>query len=347
MARNVSLSGSNEDQPVIHSKRARISDTRGFPDGKGLANYRFVGDSNPVVSLLDHRGSRRHRSQSPEDHLGAWLDEERPPSLQDEAGNVTDNLPPKPELDELINIYFRRIHPLLPLLDEDEVRSQVSTGSISIPLLQAICLVSSKDQGAKAFLRLESEAALLQREIFGEQLYEDILKRMPKRKEKKRILTIQILILLSLHEWGPDRSEECTLHLVHAVHHSQNIALHHLSKQEKETSLSLKYLFWCLWSLDRWNAAINGRPTMMNDRDMRQKVDDIMPLCKPPFRVWLRLAGKLNEVVEFYRPIVEGSNEADLEILDFEEIVESSGAWDTPPDVLGKNLDVSIFRSLT
>lgn len=338
-------SGTKEKHPVMRSRRANISEAVASPDGKGLANYHFVGDSNPVVSLLNHQESRRQQSQSQEDHLGAWLDEERPPSHQGEASKTTDVLPAKQELDRLVNIYFHRIHPLLPLLDEDEIRCQIYEETISMPLLQAICLVASKDRAAESFLRFKSETIVLRRDIFSERLYEDIIKHLPARREKKRILTIQLLVLLSMHEWGPDRSEECALHLVHAVHHSQTVALHHLAQPERETSLPLKRLFWCLWSLDRWNAAINGRPIMMHGCDMRQKVDDILPLFDPPFRVWLRLADKLDQVVEFYRPIVHGSNEADIEILDFGDIIESSGAWDTPPDVLGKKCVPGVFRS--
>lgn len=219
LARNTLPSSTKEKHPVIRSRHARISEAVASPDGKGLANYHFVGDSNPVVSLLDHRESQQ--SQSQEDHLGAWLDEERPPSHQGEARKTTDTLPPKSELDGLVNIYFRRIHPLLPLLDEDEIRCQISEETISMPLLQAICLVASKDRAAESFLHFKSEATVLRRDIFSERLYEDIIKHMPTRRDKKRVLAIQLLILLSMHEWGPDRSEECTLHLVHAVHHSQ------------------------------------------------------------------------------------------------------------------------------
>ena len=124
----------------MRSRRANISEAVASPDGKGLANYHFVGDSNPVVSLLNHQESRRQQSQSQEDHLGAWLDEERPPSHQGEASKTTDVLPAKQELDRLVNIYFHRIHPLLPLLDEDEIRCQIYEETISMPLLQAICL---------------------------------------------------------------------------------------------------------------------------------------------------------------------------------------------------------------
>ena len=48
-------------------------------------------------------------------------------------------------------------------------------------------------------------------------------------------------------------------------------------------------------------------------------------------------------MVELYRPIIDGSGEADIEILDFGDIIRSFDAWDTPPDVLGKKCVPGFF----
>lgn len=40
---------------------------------------------------------------------------------------------------------------------------------------------------------------------------------------------------------------------------------------------------------------------------------------------------------------MDGSGEADIEILDFGDIIRSSDAWDTPPDVLGKKCVPGFF----
>lgn len=74
---------------------------------------------------------------------------------------------------------------------------------------------------------------------------------------------------------------------------------------------------------------------MIHDRDMGQKVDDILPLFESPFRTWLSLTDRLGEVIRFYRPIVDGNDEQELDLPSFEELVDSSNAWDTPPDFLG------------
>ncbi|KAE8383524.1 hypothetical protein BDV26DRAFT_287367 [Aspergillus bertholletiae] len=327
---------------------SRVSDPALSFNAREPTSHYWVGDSNPIVTLLDERVARLHRGPPQRGDIGAWLDnrltplphreELRPPVLTDRGMHRSINslgtLPPRPDLEALVNIYFHRIHPLLPLLDESEIRSELALGTLPTPLLQALCLVASKDRSALPHLRLGSDTAVLQRESFNEHIYNDIMRNMPKREEKKRVLVIQILTLLSLHEWGPDGAEESSLNLIQAVHHAQTIALHHLSSPEKHTCNSLKALFWCLWSLDIWNAAMNGRPIIFHDCDMSLKVTDVISLFKPPFRVWLRLAEYLGEVIRFYRPSMDGRDDNDINIPSFEDIIDSSGAWDTPPQLL-------------
>ncbi|KAL3461707.1 hypothetical protein BJX64DRAFT_260332 [Aspergillus heterothallicus] len=316
--------------------------------GNDLDNQHHVGDSNPVVSLLDGKQLGLQHGHAMHGVVGAWFDQRTNSSSRDgtyeheSAQHTSSNidgslLPPKADMETLLNIYFDRIHPLLPLLDQEEVWSQFSLGTISTPLLQAILLSASKDRAAAPFLRLGTDSAALQLETFSNRIYNDILKNMPKKEEKKRILTIQILTLLSLHDWGSDGAEESSLHLNQAIHHSQTIGLHHLATPERQTKPSLKALFWCLWSLDKWNAAINGRAIMINDCDLSHRVHSVIPIFEPPFRVWLHLAEELFKVVKAYRPIPEGAKNDELDVLTFEELIDRSDAWDIRPDVLGEN----------
>ncbi|KAJ5606662.1 Transcription factor [Penicillium lagena] len=71
---------------------------------------------------------------------------------------------------------------------------------------------------------------------------------------------------------------------------------------------------------------------------MGQKVDDILPLFKSPFRTWLRLTDRLGEVIRFYRPIVDGNDEKELDLPSFEELIDSSNAWDIPIDLFGNRV---------
>lgn len=315
---------------------------------ENLSSRHFVCDSNPVVTLLEEGGSRLERGQSHRGDVGGWLRHEDTITREGEphgSSIPTQNrslhlemvnlLPPKQNQEALMDIYFRRIHPILPLMDESDIRIQFQGGKLSSRLIQSICLVASKDRSAASLLCLDQDSTILTLETFSNLLYEDIVHNMPRKIERKRVTTIQILALLSLHEWGPTGFEDCSLHLTQAIHHAQTIGLHLVRSGDQRFSPSLKALFWCLWSLDRWNAVMNGRPVMIHDRDMGQRVDGVFSLFDSPFRTWLSLTDKLDEVIRFYRPLADGIDEQELDLPSFEELVDSSNAWDTPLEILG------------
>ncbi|KAJ5520928.1 hypothetical protein N7463_001381 [Penicillium fimorum] len=304
---------------------------------------RFACDSNPIATLMEQNESRLQNGRSQKGDVGAWLraeenaiDQGETPSSSSPTGPGThvqpDWLPSKDCQEALIDIYFRRIHPLLPLLDEDKVRTQHRAGSLPPRLVQVICLVAGKDRSAVSFLCLGPHSTPLPLEKFSNILYTDAMQNISRRAERK-VLAIQILALLSLHEWGSTGSEDCSLNLSQAIHHAQTMGLH-LLRPDQHSNTCSKGVFWCLWSLDRWNAAMNGRPLMIHDGDMSQGVDDVVSTFQSPFRVWIRIADKLGEVIHLYRPIMKGVDQSELDLPSFEDIVEHCEAWDVSPDLL-------------
>ncbi|RJE27620.1 hypothetical protein PHISCL_00045 [Aspergillus sclerotialis] len=327
-----------EQQQVALQNALDTSTARERSPVKEPEAHRFVCDSNPVAAFLDDRQSRLRKGQDRRGDVGTWVHDDRVTSESDGQQNqfpIHALLPPKQNQMKLVDIYFRRIHPVLPLVDEDATLSQFTSGTLSIPLLQSICLVASKDRNAAPLLYLGSGRALLPLEKFSHLIYKNILENIPRREERQRITTIQILALLSLHEWGPYGSEDSSSCLARAIHHAQTIGLH-LRKPDREPGSSLDALFWCLWCLDRWNAAIHGRPVIIHGRDIGQEVADVVPSFKPPFRISLPLARQLSQVIDCYRPIVDKSFNQDIELSTFEEIIENSNSWGTNPELLGK-----------
>ena len=67
---------------------------------------------------------------------------------------------------------------------------------------------------------------------------------------------------------------------------------------------------------------------MIHNGDLSQRVDDVVSTFQSPFRVWLRIADKLGEVIHFYRPIMKGVDQSALDLPPFEDIVEDCEAWD-------------------
>ncbi|KAJ5531620.1 hypothetical protein N7527_005013 [Penicillium freii] len=304
---------------------------------------RFACDSHPVATLMEQNESRLKEGRSQKGDVGAWLsaeessiDQVETPGSSSQTGLGThvhpDWLPPKDCEEALVDIYFRRIHPLLPLFDEDSVRSQHRAGRLPLRLVQVICLIAAKDQGAVPFLCLGPNSNTLPLEKFSSILYTDAMQNVSRRPEKK-VLAIQILALLSLHEWGSTGSEDCSLNLAQAIQHAQTMGLH-LLWPDQHPGTSSRGIFWCLWSLDRWNAAMNGRPLIIHDGDKIQGVDDVVSTFQSPFRVWLRIADKLGEVIHFYRPIMKDMDQSEVDLPSFEDIVEHCEAWDMSPDLL-------------
>ncbi|KAJ5817244.1 hypothetical protein N7447_009477 [Penicillium robsamsonii] len=333
---SLQISVEQEVEPSVASDAATAAEA-------GQESRRFACDSNPIATLMEQNESRLQKGRSQKGDVGAWLvaeenaiDQGGTPGSSSQTAPGTnvhpDWLPSKDCQEALIDIYFRRIHPLLPLLDEDKVRTQHRAGSLPPRLVQVICLVAGKDRSAVPFLCLGPHPTPLPLEKFSNILYTDVRQNISRRAEKK-VLAIQILALLSLHEWGSTGSEDCSLNLAQAIHHAQTIGLH-LLRPDQHSGTSSKGIFWCLWSLDRWNAAMNGRPLMIHDGDRIQGVDDVVSTFQSSFRVWLRIADKLGEVIHFYRPIMKGVDQSELALPSFEEIVEHCEAWDMPPDLL-------------
>lgn len=349
-----SSSASQVDKPLAQNVPG-ISTTLGDGLRRELGTPRFLCHTSPLVALqndLQPPQPRRLRSHSRKGEVGAWSNQEG--ITAKESGpqrspfpHQLDNsgiLPPKQSQIALVQIFFSRIHPLLPLVDEDDTRHQFENNSLPLPLLQAICLVAAKDGNAASFLLLGSDATLLPVEKFGQRLYKDILQNMPSRENGNRFLIIRILALLSLHEWGPNGSEDSSLTLTQAIHHAWSVGLH-LRGPDSESSLKAKSLFWCLWSLDRWNSVVEGRPVLIHDYDHGQKVTDVLPLFNPPFRIWLLVADQLSCVISTYRPRLEDRDQfPDLSL--FEEFVEVSQAWNTEAQLLGMNLYSRLSRTI-
>ncbi|BCR91341.1 fungal specific transcription factor domain-containing protein [Aspergillus chevalieri] len=244
-------------------------------------------------------------------------------------------LPPVSVQEVLVDIYFSRINTLLPLVDEEAFRAQFSMEILPPQLIQAICLVATKESGENlGALRLGEGTDLLGIENFKNTLY-NLLVQCISRKESRRTVTqIQVHALLSLHTSGPDSTEDASLHLMQAIHHAQTLGLHLINKTNEHQDKAHILLFWSLWSLDRWNAAINGRPVLIGNSDMQPNMNEAFQCGRAPFRIWLRLAETLDQVIGFYRPTSKLSLFHESTFTGFEQIVEEAQGYLIPKSTL-------------
>lgn len=326
--------------------------------------HRFVGDLNPEAVFYTQADSSGRTDQENQNDVGMWVvrskDEQQLPidaidepqashsqaitettNLRDKAhfdsgASIEQLLPPQEDQSHLVDIYFSKIHPLLPLLDESSFRKGFSERSVPTVLMKALCLAASKDPAAKFHLRLGRLSTPLRPAKFAHRIHVNLSHILSTKKGTDRVTTIRCLVLMSLHSEGSESSDRASSNLMQAIHHTHTIGMHLGREQSNKQDESLTALFWVLWSLDRLNAAINGRPVMMHDRDIGLKIDDVVPILAAPFRIWLRLSQHLDSVIELYRPAVSASLDClERDIPGFEEIVDECRGWEIQEGMLG------------
>jgi hypothetical protein len=236
----------------------------------------------------------------------------------------------------LSDLYFANIHPIIPLLNEEEYWQSLSRGTIPTPLVHVVCLVAAKDNGAEKHLKLlQSRDTLVPVREFCSQLYLSISTALSRRTTTRKLTQMRILGLLSLHQEGSDGVEQASSCIAQAIHHAQSMALH-LPQPAADVDGNLKRTFWCLWTLDRLNAATNSRPCIMGDIDIG--IPDVTPeeSGSVAFDVWFGIAKLLNKVIGLYRP----NNDDSVSGLEsgfpaFEQIMDDMHAWQLSSSTIG------------
>ncbi|EDP54265.1 putative fungal-specific transcription factor [Aspergillus fumigatus] len=322
---------------------------------------RFVGDLNPEAVIrekLDGASGSRFR-----DRIGLWISSQSSDGhghdtacdvntarqsrhsqsvaslLQERyssALNACHRLPSSTR-DQLIAIFFSRIHPILPLIDKDSFLRAYYHGSASVFLERAICLVAAKDQAASSFLRTSINGPLSTPRQFGSEIYTGLVVAMDAGLESDRITRIRTLALMSLHCEGHEGAEAASMHLCRAIHEAQTAGLH-LNRPDRVQGDSLSRLFWCLWTLDKMHASIGGRPVLLADRDIGLRkpiVNTSHP--KTTFDVWFAISDLLSSVISFYRPSADPTVGWETSFPSFEELMG---------DNFGEELDFTMLSFL-
>ncbi|KAK8157100.1 fungal-specific transcription factor domain-containing protein [Phyllosticta citrichinensis] len=299
----------------------------GHDDGRRVPPSRFIGYLSPEAVMSGHirepisgekiggwvtatdeaEGSttERDRNGTPPNVTGQDAEESLIKSaLQaylDAVGVST--VPDAQVVDVLLAVYFEYVNPLLPVVDQKTFYDRKHSGDGSRMLLQAMCLVASRHEGIAHHLYLSNNPNLLAPREFAKKLYAAIVAGLHANLEKDRITVIQVLTLISLYSEGVDGADAASMHLVQAIHHAHTIGLQFGRQQNNEKSEAMEKLFWCLWSLDKINATIHGRPQYMHERDNQLENWTAKPeRRRTPFAIWLVLAAILDRVIELYRP---------------------------------------------
>jgi hypothetical protein len=250
------------------------------------------------------------------------------------------DMPPRQHQDILMDIYFNYVQPVLPILDQSDFTIKYREGVEKQVLVQAICIVASKHDRARDHLYLGDDPTLLKPREFAKRLYPSVIAAIEAKLETDRIVLIQVLTLLSLHCEGFDGAEEASMHLTQAIHHAHTFGLqfgrprfHAAGRAD-----SLENLFWCLWTLDRLNASINARPSIIHDRDNSiERLTSKPEKRRTAFGMWVQLAEALDKVIVFYRPGTKDEETGwEIGFPSFEDIIGEGGDSLDPP-ILGRH----------
>ena len=316
------------------------------PPSSANGRPRFISDLNPEATLLNRPVPATNSSQKqPNDDIGVWVGRKEWDAIMkqknDAANTASQNSvteygfrpnqrPHSAVLGPLIDIYFKKVHPILPLLDEAEFRQSHAGGVVPEPLVHSMCLVAAKDSEAEPHLKLSDSPATVPPRQFCSILHASVTGGLTVPVRFEKITLIRVLALTSMHTEGSEGAEEASILLSQAMHYSQTLGIH-LGQQANApvgSDMLMKRLFWCLWGLDRTNSAINGRPIIMSDLDMA--IEPFAPGESgfPAFEAWLKISHTLNEVIGFYRPNNDFSVsgwEGDYPTL--EGIIDEVGGW--------------------
>lgn len=331
----------------------------------GPLNSRFIGDLNPEGVFLAATSPDTTRGNSVNDSVGVWLNTalnrraSQADRLQSSAkssssifyGSTTlvqrvlipmleeeclSTIPSLARSEALSNIYFERIHPIFPVLNDNAYRGLDQSDPARILLQQGICLAASKNPSAIHHLVLAESTEPLSCREFGDRLSGAMRLSIEMGFVTDRIVLIQALALMSQFIDSPDGGDLSSQLCSRAIHYVQSIGLHIKTQQDDESGQYGRTLLSCIWAIDRTNAAFNGRPVLIHERDLRRDFEQCFEQQDPCFRLFLQVIVLLDKVIGLYRPSTGTSDPIlDDNFPSFEEVVVRCGATNIGTSSLG------------
>jgi hypothetical protein len=311
---------------------------------------RFIGDLSPESIFLAATSPDATRGISMNDSVGVWLTSAlsrrasasaSSPPVQSPSNlfygstslvqkvlvplleqECLSTIPPASQTEALSKIYFEKMHPIFPVIDENQYRELHESDPGRILIQQSICLAASKNFTARQLLIMKDSDQLLSCREFGDRMSGAMRLSIEMGLVKNKIVLIQVLALMSQFIDDPDDGDMSSQLCAKAVHHVQSIGLHVKGHQQEPTDEYGATLLCCIWAIDRMNAAFNGRPVLMHDRDIRKDFELCVEQQESCFRLFLQVVVLLDKVIDLYRP----SNNPDSDALDeaypsFEDLV--------------------------
>jgi hypothetical protein len=333
---------------------------------------RFIGDLSPEGIFLAATSPDTTRGASMNDSIGVWLtttlsrraSQSTPLALPIQSpsnlfyGSASlvqkflvpileqecfQTIPSLPRFEALSKLYFEKLHPIFPVVDRNTYHRLPPTDPGRILLQQGICLAVSKNFAARQHLILTESNPMLSCREFGDKLAGAMRLSIEMGLVTNKIVLIQALALMSQFIDGPDSGDISSQLCGRAVHYVQSIGLHIQGRQEEYRDQYGITLLSCIWAIDRMNAAFNGRPVLMHERDLRTDFEECLEQQEPCFRLFLQIVALLDKTIRLYRPSASSSDPVlDEDFPSFEDLVVRCGSSQIGTSLIG--MFVSEFR---
>lgn len=224
--------------------------------------------------------------------------------------------------DALLPMYNTLIDDLIPVIDGTRLLRASSNGKASVYLVRAVCLIAAKSCHAAPFLRLDRDGAVLPCSQFTDRLRSGLEAALHADLEPDRVVRIQILALLHLHNDGFGGPERASKSLATAIGEAWAISIHFPIPGDPEAE-QYAFLWWTLRNLDRLNKPIMGcAPFMIDDTDISL---ERIPLKADNYRselmtVSTRLGDLMAHATKAYKASYRGTTDVEGRFPQFSEV---------------------------
>lgn len=218
------------------------------------------------------------------------------------------------EITDLVNIYFKKINSIFPVVNENEFRKDFESGNAPTVLLYAIILIILRDSLAEpillqVFKRADPGMVFTQKQFTKclmdhitdlEYKIRQILLILPQLGDGDKLTRLEVLLLLSLHFNSDKMGHEQAAHdVTDAINLAESLALH-MKRVNLEHSKrnAASNLWWCCYVFDRFSAIVCGRQIFINSDDFNIDLpSDNIHLLK-----MVQLARSLEKLCAIYQP---------------------------------------------
>lgn len=230
----------------------------------------FLGSSSNMSLLLEPQGFDTYHFPLPEEITGTSsrlsdMDNEEIEILKFRGAFL---LPPRDLCDDIVDAYFEKIHPTIPLINRTQFmrRYNDTLNPPSLLLLQAVLLAGSRVCRSPALLDSTGSS-----ELASLTFYKRVKALYDANYESDRISIVQSLVLMGWWWEGPEDVTRNSFYWTRvALSVAQGFGLH---RSVEKTSMPAvdkriwKRIWWSLFLRDRWAAVALGRPVLINLED--------------------------------------------------------------------------------